>query len=113
MEICGQLHALVGSPPETQPPVFIGQESRWAPGPVGRYGEDNLTPAGNRTPTVQPVAIPTEISRYLPITKIGPRMKSVNRGKAAALNSPYTETFSHFIFLPLFGSTRVMIQKFN
>jgi hypothetical protein len=40
----------------------------------GRYGEENkLTPVGNRTPPLQPAAIPTELSRFLWNTNIIPR----------------------------------------
>jgi hypothetical protein len=57
MEMSGQLHA----------PVAIGYEARWSPEPVWMLwsSEKCLAPAGNRTLAVQPVPIPTELSRLL------------------------------------------------
>jgi hypothetical protein len=64
MEVCGQLQGLA---------ALVPRKSFWHPldgrldGPHSRSGrrgeEENLTPAGNRTPAVQSVAIPTELSR--------------------------------------------------
>jgi hypothetical protein len=55
----GQLH-----PWGKSPPVPIGYEVGWAPWPVWtlRSREKFLALAGNRTPAVQHVAIPTELS---------------------------------------------------
>jgi hypothetical protein len=45
-------------PPRNGPPVPIVQEAGWAPEPVWtqRLEEKSFTPAGDRTPIVQPVA---------------------------------------------------------
>jgi hypothetical protein len=65
MEMSGQLHAPAALPPRKTPRTHwiggrVGPQSR-----SGRYGvEINLAPAGNRTPAVQPVAIPIELSRF-------------------------------------------------
>jgi hypothetical protein len=66
MEVSGQVHVPVAltrgnSPRHSMNRKFGGSQSR-----SGRYGEKkNLTPAGNRTPAVQPIAIPTGLSRLL------------------------------------------------
>jgi hypothetical protein len=51
------------------PAVPIGQEAGWAPEPVWTLwrGEKCLASAENRTPAIQPVAMPTELSP-LPVT---------------------------------------------
>jgi hypothetical protein len=66
MGVSGQLHALADLPQGKSPRYPL---DRRLGGPQSRYGrcgeEENLAPAGNRTPAVQPVAIPTELSRLL------------------------------------------------
>jgi hypothetical protein len=53
----GQLHAPTVLPPGKQPPVPIGQEAGWSSEPVWTlWRRENLPSAGNRTPTIQPVA---------------------------------------------------------
>jgi hypothetical protein len=59
MEKSCQLHLTAALSPGKEPPVPIEPQSR-----SGFYGEEkNLTPAGNRTPAVQPIAILTGLSR--------------------------------------------------
>jgi hypothetical protein len=63
-------------------------------GRSGRYGEEkNIVSAGNRTPAVQPVDVPTELSRLLRLSavlKIGRGIQRKNRvnslGAALTLN---------------------------
>jgi hypothetical protein len=54
----GQLHAPTALPPEKEPPIPIGKEAGWTPESVWmlRRREKYLTPAGNRTPAVHPLA---------------------------------------------------------
>jgi hypothetical protein len=61
----GQLHAPAALPPVKEPQIPIGQETGWDPEPVWMLWskERTLATAGNRTPAVQPVATPTELSR--------------------------------------------------
>jgi hypothetical protein len=71
MEVSGQLHALGAllcgkSPRYPLYGKFCASKTR-----SGRYGEEkNLTPTENRTPAIQPIAIPTEVSRLLCIIYI-------------------------------------------
>jgi hypothetical protein len=58
MEVSGQLHALATLPLGKEPLVFIGKEAGWTPELVWmlwRRGK-SLSPARNRTSTIQPVA---------------------------------------------------------
>jgi hypothetical protein len=68
MEVSGQLsglRALAALLPEKEPPVPIGYEARWAPEPVWKHWsrEKALDPDGSQIPAVQPVTIPTTLSR--------------------------------------------------
>jgi hypothetical protein len=66
LEVCGQLHAPAALPPGKEPPVPIGQEAGCAPEPVWTlWRREKSCTAGNRTRAVQPVAIPTELTRRL------------------------------------------------
>jgi hypothetical protein len=58
MEDSGQLHAPAALYPWKELPVIIDGECEWAPEPVWTLWnrEKSLTPAENRTPTVQPVS---------------------------------------------------------
>jgi hypothetical protein len=58
-------------PPEKEPIVLIIWEAGWSPEPVCMLwrGENSVTPAGNRFLAVQPVAIQTELSRVLGISR--------------------------------------------
>jgi hypothetical protein len=58
MEASGQLHAPAALPSGKEPPVPMEQEAGWAPEPAWTLWskEKCLSPAGNRTPAVQPVA---------------------------------------------------------
>jgi hypothetical protein len=53
-------------PKEKEPPVSIGQEAGWALELVWTLcsTEKYIALTGNRTPAVQPVTIPTEISLH-------------------------------------------------
>jgi hypothetical protein len=58
MGVSGQRHAPAALlPPRKGPPVHIVQEAGWAPEPVWtqRLEEKSFTPAGDRTPVVQPL----------------------------------------------------------
>jgi hypothetical protein len=63
--VIGQLHALAALPLEKESLLPIGYEVGWAPEPVRTLWskEKSLAPAGTRTPAVQPVAIPTDLSQ--------------------------------------------------
>jgi hypothetical protein len=64
--VSGQLHAVAAlSPRERAPGTY------WIIGWVGPR-EKSLAPAGNRTPAVHPVAIPTELSRLSYETEMQP-----------------------------------------
>jgi hypothetical protein len=64
MEVSGQLDAPAALPPGKEPTVPFGQEAGWLENRSGRYGEEkHLNPTGYGTQVVQPVAIPTELSR--------------------------------------------------
>jgi hypothetical protein len=73
--VSGQLHAPGALPRWKQPPAPIGYEAGGAPEPVWMMWskEKSLVPAVNRTPAVQPVAIPTlRINKYRVVLKTGP-----------------------------------------
>jgi hypothetical protein len=55
------------TPPEKEAPVPTGEEARWAPEPGWKLWrrEKSYASAENRTPAVQPVAIPSELPRFL------------------------------------------------
>jgi hypothetical protein len=65
MEGSGQIHAPADLSPLKEPSVLIGQEAGWVPESIW-WGKENSCIAGNRTRAVQPVAIPTLLSRPLP-----------------------------------------------
>jgi hypothetical protein len=50
MEVSGQLYALADSPPSTRYPLYMGLGG--AHNQSGRYEEENLAPAWNRTPAI-------------------------------------------------------------
>jgi hypothetical protein len=58
MEASGQLHAHAALPPRKESRVPSGQEAGWAPDPVWTLWsrEKSLSPAGNQTRAVHPVA---------------------------------------------------------
>jgi hypothetical protein len=64
MDVSGQLQARAALLPEKQLLVPIGYAG-WAPEPVWTLykGEKSNTTAGNRTLAVQPLAVPTQLSR--------------------------------------------------
>jgi hypothetical protein len=58
MKVSGQPQARAALPPGKEPPVRIGWEAEWAPGPVWTLWrrEKYFDPAGKRTTAVQPAA---------------------------------------------------------
>jgi hypothetical protein len=58
MEVSGQLHVPVPLIPGKEPPVSTGQKAERDPEPVWTLWstEKFLTPTGNQTPAVQPLA---------------------------------------------------------
>jgi hypothetical protein len=64
MEVSCQIHAPAALLPGKKPPLLILWKAGLPQSASERYGEEkNLAPAGKRTPALQPVAIPTELSR--------------------------------------------------
>jgi hypothetical protein len=65
MEVNSQIHSPAVLPMGKEPPVHIGMQVGWTPEPVWTLWsrEKILSPTGNRTSTVQPIAIVTELSR--------------------------------------------------
>jgi hypothetical protein len=59
MEVSGLLHVLATLTPGKEPPIPIGYEARWAPELVWTLWRRKkiLAPSGNRTSTVEPIAI--------------------------------------------------------
>jgi hypothetical protein len=65
MEVSGQLHIQAALTTGKVPPVPAVQEGGWTAERFELRGEEkNLTPAGNRTPAVKPVARPYTDSKY-------------------------------------------------
>jgi hypothetical protein len=67
MKVSGQLHDPTALPAVKEPPIPIGYVVWWTPEPVWTLWrrEKILTPAGNQTAVVYPVAMPTELFRLL------------------------------------------------
>jgi hypothetical protein len=65
MEVNGQYHVSAAKIPGIEPPVPIGEPvcTLWR-------REKSLAAIGNRTPAVQPIAIPTELSRIAVIQRV-------------------------------------------
>jgi hypothetical protein len=65
MEVSGQIHAPAALTHEKEPQYVLDRRLGGPQSRSGRCGEKILTPAGNRTWAVQPVALPTEINHSL------------------------------------------------
>jgi hypothetical protein len=70
MEGNGQFHVPTALPPGKEPPVPVRYEAGWVPESAWTTWRIHLVSAGNKTPAVQPVAIPTELSRLSAIDSI-------------------------------------------